>query len=116
MSANTNFKMRETERGLRKGGRFSWKEVGKAEIQGILWETERGWEKGERDTDKYLETKIGEKEREREKEREGGGGRGRERGRETERERKRERQKTRKPWEEERYQGSNTIVIIRELI
>ena len=75
-----------------------------------ILETERGWEKEERNKDRYLETKIGEKERE------GGGGRGRERGRETERERKRERQKTGKPWEEERYQGSNTIVIIKELI
>ena len=69
MSANTNFKMRETERGLRKGGRFSWKEVGKAEIQGILWETERGWEKEERHTDKYLgRQKEGRRERERERE------------------------------------------------
>ena len=91
MSANTNFKMRETERGLRKGGRFSWKEVGKAEIQGILWETERGWEKEERDTDKYLgRQKEGRRERERERERE----RGRERGeRELERERERERER-----------------------
>ena len=47
-----------------------------------ILETERGWEKEERNKDRYLETKIGEKERE------GGGGRGRERG--GEREAKRE--------------------------
>ena len=81
-----------------------------------ILETERGWEKEEINKDRYLETKIGEKEREREKEREGGGGRGRERGGERQKEKERERQKTGKPWEEERYQGSNTIVIIRELI
>lgn len=50
-----------------------------------ILETERGWEKEERNKDRYLETKIGEKERE------GGGGRGRERGGERQKEKERER-------------------------
>ena len=51
-----------------------------------ILETERGWEKEERNKDRYLETKIGEKERE------GGGGRGREREGERDRKRKKERE------------------------
>ena len=54
-----------------------------------ILETERGWEKEERNKDRYLETKIGEKERERERER----GRGREREREGERDRKRKKER-----------------------
>ena len=50
-----------------------------------ILETERGWEKEERNKDRYLETKIGEKERA------GGGGRGRERGGERQKEKERER-------------------------
>ena len=50
-----------------------------------ILETERGWEKEERNKDRYLETKIGEKEREGEAEGERGGERQKEKERERDR-------------------------------